>query len=112
MKAVKRVKYGEREKKKLEKIVANAEERKKLLDEEHQPQPLGEGDTVLTGGGGGEGKGPDENGSMDIDSKKVEINGKTLRDEHGTYPVWVSSRKIAKIKGKGGKAKNKTTKHV
>ena len=70
----------------------------------------GEGDTVLTGGG--EGKGPDENGSMDIDSKKVEINGKTLRDEHGTYPVWVSSRKIAKIKGKGGKAKNKTTKHV
>ena len=41
MKAVKRVKYGEREKKKLEKIVANAEERKKLLDEEHQPQPLG-----------------------------------------------------------------------
>ena len=32
---------GEKERKVLEKIVSNAEERKKLLAEEHKPQALG-----------------------------------------------------------------------
>ena len=49
MRAVKRVRYGEKEGKMLEKMLKNTEERKKLLAEaaenkmmEHSPQILGE----------------------------------------------------------------------
>jgi len=99
MKAVKRVRYGEKEKKMLEKIVSNAEERKKLL-EERKPQALGDD--------GADAKGDGE--TMEVEGgKKSTVSAKTLKDEHGTYPVWVSKRKITKMKSKG---KNKTTKHV
>ena len=46
---------------------------------------------------------------MDVSERGKAVSGKTLRDEHGTYPVWVSNRKMQKMKSKG---KNKTTKHV
>ncbi|CAH1265153.1 protein LLP homolog [Branchiostoma lanceolatum] len=49
-------------------------------------------------------------GKMDIDRKtsgKKKISMKDLRDEHGTYPVWVSGRQIKKAKARkqGKKAK-------
>jgi len=103
MKAVKRVRYGEKERKMLDKIVANAEERKRLLAEEHKPQALGaDGEEPVAAKDGGE-------DTMEVESKKSKVNARTLKDDHGTYPVWVSKRKISKIKSKG---KNKTTKHV
>ena len=48
--------------------------------------------------------------SMDVEKKASSVSAKTLKNEHGNYPVWVSKRKIANIK-KTGK-KNKSTKHV
>jgi hypothetical protein len=50
---------------------------------------------------------PEENGTeeenteaekevMEIDQVKQKYNKRTLRDEHGTYPVWVSRREVKK----------------
>ncbi|XP_078676713.1 protein LLP homolog [Branchiostoma floridae x Branchiostoma belcheri] len=52
----------------------------------------------------------EETGKMDVDRKtsgKKNISMKDLRDEHGTYPVWVSGRQIKKAKARrqGKKAK-------
>lgn len=41
---------------------------------------------------------------MDEDGKRV-FNTKTMRDQHGNYPVWMSKRKI--MKNKKGRAKSK-----
>lgn len=51
---------------------------------------------------------PDD-GKMDMDSKR---NKKTLLDEHGQYPAWMSQRQAKKMRGKrlgkkGGKGKKK-----
>lgn len=48
---------------------------------------------------------PDED-CMEVDGKKRVFNAKTLKDQHGTYPVWVHPRKIRKDK-KIAKAKLK-----
>ena len=47
MKAVKRVRYGEKEAKMLNKIVEGAKQRREEMEKEHQPQPLGEEGTIL-----------------------------------------------------------------
>ncbi|XP_067110387.1 protein LLP homolog isoform X1 [Osmerus mordax] len=57
-------------------------------------------DAVMDGDDGDDGK-------MDLDSKR---NKKTLLDEHGQYPTWMSQRQAKKLKGKrvgkkSGKAK-------
>jgi Learning-associated protein. len=31
---------------------------------------------------------------MDVDAVKQKYNKKTLRDEHGNYPVWMSRREV------------------
>ncbi|KAJ8979657.1 hypothetical protein NQ317_006368 [Molorchus minor] len=53
--------------------------------------------------------------SMDMEEIKSKCNTKTLRNEHGAYPVWVHPRKIKKISNKRKKvgkkkAKGKVTK--
>merc|ERR1712241_1379522 len=103
MRAVKRVRYGEKEAKMLNKIIEGAKARREEMEKEHKPEPLGEGlvengeDKVALEG-------------MDVEKKASSVSAKTLKNEHGNYPVWVSKRKIANIK-KTGK-KNKSTKHV
>ena len=49
----------------------------------------------------------DEN--MDCSAKSKTYSTKTKRDENGTYPAWMSKRKIQNLKSK---SKNKTTKHI
>ncbi|KAG7455956.1 hypothetical protein MATL_G00246650 [Megalops atlanticus] len=44
---------------------------------------------------------------MDMDSKR---NKKTLLDEHGQYPTWMSQRQAKKIKGKRNAKKGKAKK--
>ncbi|XP_049616794.1 protein LLP homolog [Syngnathus scovelli] len=52
----------------------------------------------------------DNDSTMDLDSKR---NKKTLLNEHGQYPVWMSQRQAKKLKSKrmaqktGGKTKKK-----
>ncbi|XP_041833170.1 protein LLP homolog [Melanotaenia boesemani] len=50
-----------------------------------------------------------DDGKMDLDKKR---NKKTLLDEHGQYPAWMSQRQAKKLKGKrmaqkSGKGKKK-----
>ena len=46
---------------------------------------------------------------MDCVEKAKMFSSKTKRDEHGTYPAWMSKRKIQQVKSK---PKNKTTKNI
>ncbi len=46
-------------------------------------------------------------GSMEVDEEKRKINQKTLRDEHGQYPVWMNQRRMRKQKAKVKKLKAK-----
>ena len=50
-----------------------------------------------------------EDDKMDCAGKAKMFSAKTKRDEHGTYPAWMSKRKIQQSKSK---SKNKTTKHT
>merc|ERR1712141_365894 len=117
MRAVKRVRYGEKENKVLDKMIKNTEDRKKILETvtesckmlrcnignctlKHGPQPLGEPslDVVTTG-----------DDKMDTTGPMKKFSTITKRDERGTYPAWMSKRKIKSLKSK---SKNKTTKHM
>ncbi|KAK3590820.1 hypothetical protein CHS0354_012413 [Potamilus streckersoni] len=44
---------------------------------------------------------------MEVDKEKPRYNPKTLKDEHGHYPVWMNQRRIKKLKSKR-KHKNAT----
>lgn len=46
--------------------------------------------------------------SMDVDKAVRKFNPKTLRDQHGTYPVWMSQRAIRKLKGQHGRKSQKS----
>ena len=97
MKAIKRVRYGEKETAKLVKMVEQTKEDKKAQEEardketmEHEPQVLG--------GGSGEDSGKDA-AAMDEDSEEAERKKKllTIKNEHGTYPVWVRTNVLSLI---------------
>lgn len=45
--------------------------------------------------------------SMDVDKTVRIFDPKTLKDQHGTYPVWMSQRAIRKLKGKHGRKSQK-----
>merc|ERR1712038_2114184 len=66
---------------------------------QHDPQPLG--DTTSTA--------VVAEDKMDCSGKLKTYSSKTKRDEHGTYPAWMSKRKIQNMKSK---PKNKTTKNI
>lgn len=52
---------------------------------------------------------PDATDEMETDDKQKNFSLKKLRNEHGTYPVWLHPRKIRKNKN-AKKNKNKKTK--
>nr|ALS04398.1 putative protein LLP homolog isoform X1 [Acartia pacifica] len=85
MRAERRVKFAARDKQKLEMMVEKA---KQKTDVEMKTATEIKEDTMDT-------------------AAKSEFNSKTLRNEHGTYPKWVSKRKIRKIKKATKPKKNK-----
>ncbi|XP_065296728.1 protein LLP homolog [Dermacentor albipictus] len=44
---------------------------------------------------------------MDVDKPVRKYDPKTLRDEHGSYPVWMSQRAIRKLKAPQGRGKSR-----
>ena len=48
---------------------------------------------------------------MDTDTNKRVFNPRTLRDQHGAYPVWLHPRKTTKNKVKKKGKKGKKNKH-
>ena len=101
MRANKRVKYGEREDKRLVKMLEAAEELKK---KDGQDSVMNEEASKA------EEKEVENEDEMDM-SIKPKYSSKTLRDEHGNFPNWMSKRKIQKMKKKGGKKTGKVTKN-
>ena len=101
MKAEKRVKYGEREDKRLIKMLEAAEELKKQDGQDavmmtNEPKD-DDKETVIT------------EDSMDT-TAKPKYSSKTMKDEHGNYPAWMSMRRIQKAKKSAKKSKGKVTK--
>ena len=92
MRAEKRVRYGEREHKKLVKMVEAAEEMKKKDGDDSTMNNVEQKEENIT-----------EADSMDI-SVKSKFSSSSLKDEHGNYPAWMSKRKMAKL-GKKTKPK-------
>ncbi len=103
MRAEKRVRYGEKEKAKLVKMLDDfkkSEEEK----EKHQPQTLGQNMDTQDN----KQEGDDDN--MDTSDPKARHSASSKKNEFGSYPVWMSNRKIQAAKGKKKKAENKVNK--
>merc|ERR1712039_68519 len=110
MKAEKRVRYGQKERDRLEKMLASAAKEEKERQEEkekdhmeHEPQVLGANEEKT------EEKDKD---AMDTSSSKQapKHSSKSLKSQYGNYPKWMSNRKIQKAKTKGKKLENKVNK--
>lgn len=108
MRAVKRERYGKKELERLKKTLGITEDgastemvdvsdvvtvttKEEILDRKQKKDD-----------------GNEEEGPMEVEVGGRKFNSKTLRDQNGTYPIWVHPRKIRKQKkGKSGKTKNK-----
>ncbi|KAL3257523.1 hypothetical protein MRX96_046471 [Rhipicephalus microplus] len=86
MRAKKRERYSVKELAKLKEMLDAAAKSNEPLDAEADGQATAE---------------------MDVDKPVRKYNPKTLRDEHGTYPVWMSQRAIRKRKAKQGRGKSR-----
>jgi len=107
MRAEKRIRYGEKERAKLEKMLESYKNEKSRDGNEKEAEMKDESKTdeiieVLAIG---------EEQVEKMDTRTRAHNSKTLRDENGTYPVWMSVKKIQKSKAmqKMNKAKFKGT---
>merc|ERR1712080_145527 len=98
MRAEKRINYGEREHKKLVKMVEAAEELKKK-DGQDSVMVEDKIDIETT----------NKHGDAEVmdTSAKLKHSKKSLKDEHGNYPVWMSMRKIQSQKKKNKAAAKK-----
>merc|ERR1711879_138747 len=112
MKAEKRVRYGQKERDRLEKMLASYEAEEKERQEqkekevmEHEPQVLGAAEPEKT-------EVQQDKDAMDTSSSKQapKHSSKSLKSQYGNYPKWMSNRKIQKAKNKGKKLENKVNK--
>jgi len=92
MKAIKRVRYGAKETARLEEMLKAAKE-----NEDNQEATSMPGVQFVSVDTFKKESNEDEVESMEMDVTKR--NPKTLRDEHGQYPVWMNQRKIKKLNG-------------
>ena len=102
MKAEKRIKYGEREEKRLIKMLEAAKELKEQDGDDKVMEP-----TVVESESKEHIPADDEN-AMDT-SAKAKYSLKTMKDEAGNYPKWMSNRRVEKMKKKNAKAKKQTS---
>lgn len=100
--AIKRVRYGEKELERLKKTIANDPLSKKEVKD-----LIPDVEEVANVKTPAEVKNKEQTVSMDLDEIKKDFNSKTLRDKNGAFPIWVHPRKI-----KSGKKKNKKKKNT
>merc|ERR1712195_112616 len=106
MRAEKRVNYGERENKKLVKMIEAAEELKKenllgnkvVLNSKGQDGVMGEDkiELELANTLANTNKKFVDPDTMETNEKAKSVSTKSLKDEHGNYPVWMSMRRVQK----------------
>ncbi|KAL1494563.1 hypothetical protein ABEB36_010141 [Hypothenemus hampei] len=106
--AVKRVRYGEKELERLKKVLANdpvnkAKEVQELITNIEEIANVKSAEEI-------QGDQDKNNTVMDVDELKKEFNHKTLRDKNGAFPVWVHPRKIKATSKKNKKKKKKELK--
>ena len=103
MKAEKRIKYGEREEKRLIKMLEAAKELKEQDggDDKVMVEEIVESENK-------EQIPADDENAMDT-SAKAKYSLKTMKDESGNYPKWMSNRRVEKMKKKNAKAKKQTS---
>lgn len=130
--SVKRVRYGEKENKVLEKMLKNTDERNKILESVTETCKMlrcNVGNCTLKHEvpqhrrfeiPRGSNEGPQPLGDTTLDAVAIEdkmdcvgksktYSVKTKRDENGTHPAWMSKRKIQNLKSK---PKSKTAKSI
>lgn len=111
MKAIKRERYGKKELEKLKLIIGSA---KKDDSKDIDLTDLRELVSVVPPPGRSHTNTENDNEeSMEIDKKARIFDPVTLRDQHGNYPVWMSShkkKKIVKVQRKLNKIKKKKLK--
>lgn len=103
MRAVKRVRYGAKELDRLKQTVANDEVKKEINVVMTELS-----DVISVKNSKDIKEKPNKNTEqekMDDDGVKHNYNKKTLKDEHGTYPIWMNQRRITKKKKKAKKEK-------
>merc|ERR1712012_858723 len=114
MKAEKRVRYGQKERDRLEKMLASYEAEEKERQEQKEKEVMEREPQVL----GAPEPEPEKNelqqdkDAMDTSSSKQapKHSSKSLKSQYGNYPKWMSNRKIRKAKNKGKKLENKVNK--
>merc|ERR1712001_8856 len=99
MRAEKRVRYGEREDKRLVKMLEAAKELKEQDGSDLVMNPI----TNKNSNEEKETEAKTDENSMDT-SVKPKFSTKSLKYEHGNYPKWMSSRRIQKMKKKNKKS--------
>ncbi|RWS24901.1 protein LLP-like protein [Leptotrombidium deliense] len=87
MKAIKRERYAVKELDALKKIVAKAAAGETLTDV-NIVKPVKTNENL-----------------MQVEEKVEKRNSRTLKNEHGNYPVWMNQRKISKLKKRNRKLK-------
>ena len=102
MKAEKRIKYGEREEKRLIKMLEAAKELKEKDGDDKVMEP------TMVESENKEKIPADDEHAMDT-SAKAKYSLKTMKDESGNYPKWMSNRRVEKMKKKNAKAKKQTS---
>lgn len=109
LRAVKREKYSKRELERLKNMIATAKTKEEEMSEivtvtkphaKKKPVVDADGDVAMDGAEAD----AEAGASMDIAKPKSKVNPKTLKTEHGNFPVWISHRKIIKLKKKHKKA--------
>ncbi|XP_050299940.1 protein LLP [Anthonomus grandis grandis] len=108
--AVKRVRYGEKELDRLKKTLAN-DPLNKSLDSKEPLKDIEEIANVKTASEiqAQASQSAQADGSMELDEVTKKFDPKTYRDKNGAFPVWLHPRKIKK--GNKGKKKNKVKKN-
>lgn len=103
--AIKRERYGKKELERLKKTLGIDDVKKTDVDMVEISAVANVVDKTALGGQ----EIKEEAHQMETDAKKRVFNPKTLKDQHGSYPVWLHPRKI--IKKKKSKKGNKKRKH-
>ncbi|XP_058792056.1 protein LLP homolog [Phymastichus coffea] len=110
--AIKRVRYGEKELTRLKKTLG-IDENAPIDTEMKEIQDIA---TVTSAAAIKESKNVKENETENVENEKMDdgtariYNKKTMRDQYGNYPVWMNHRKIVKHKKGRAKTQKATTK--
>lgn len=116
MRAVKRERYGKKELERLKKTLGitdnNSESTSEMVDVSDMVTLKTKDEILQQSAEKSEETNEETETTMEVEVNGRKFSSKTLRDENGSYPIWVHPRKIRKHKkGKQVQKKGKTKKN-